>query len=589
MAYFELEALPNPKVVGEQLISLIKTPMVETIKLPGCVIEVNELFLNHSIRIMGCPGTELCILKNAITLKPENGTIQVDFKECSITMKIPREQTPETRMLFDVHSKASLHLLDCQLKVEHMQEPGSYIITGTSSSIEPEVMKCICINLRSVASVKNGAESFNKICVASPQVFHSANAIVISCSFLQFYTALCMGHNGTAKIEKSGFFRTKGPAIFATNPYKFYLEGSRFENCLENGIELRWENAENSNIEREVKIENNDFNNIRGHGLSLISDSSTLFSSNVYLTNNRVQNCRQDGIYIKSFQASLIEIRRNTVCAVNGNGICVLGTRCSIFYIKLSTIRDNGGCGVYLNESSCTIQECNISANGQSGVAVIGSPGANKVAEEEIEVNIRDSIMGENKQHGIAVMDICNLEVTVSKCKAYANKEYGIFLFYRDNLSTAISQSLSASIAIPAPLKQVGKVLLNGGEIVMNRKGGVHINQLFTHIDGTCIKDNGEYAIFLPIKRSEKYVAFAGSTIGKKCIQGVIGGKWGCVSIYPTGNKCGGACSCIILQRLFILDYQQLSPSISRMHSKQQKTQLTDDNSYYSSFIWMQI
>jgi len=527
--------LPTPEVIGEQLQNLVRATSVEAIKLPGCQIEVDELLISHSIRLVGCPGTELILVKNSVTIHSENSPIQVYFKECSITMRIPYDRTPDPRILFDVYEKASLHLLDCQLKTEYIQAPDSYIISKTSPRIAFEFGKDICVNIRGVEqNPPLPGDINNKICypVSPSNQNIGPSATIMSCAFLTFYNAVHVGNNGTLRLEKSGFFRAKGYAIYAINPYKMHVEGSKFENCLEGAIEVKWENTENSGPERIVKLENNDISNMKGHVILSSGNSNNTVNSTLEIIGNKIHLCKQDGIHLRKLAISSIEISQNTIQAVNGSGLNLYEVKCPNFDIKHCGIRENGGCGIYITESSCKIQNSDISLNGQSGISVTSHNSSKN--EDPVEISISECRANENAQHGITVVDIVNSTVMVSKSKIIGNKEYGLFLFHTDNMSTAISQSLSSSVAIPISLKPIGRVVLSGGEISINKRGGVHISQLFTHIDGTNILDNGEYAIYLPMKRSEKYVAFAGSTIGNKCIQGIVGGKWGRINIYPS-------------------------------------------------------
>ncbi len=528
---------------------------VEAIKLPGCLIELDELTLSRSIRFVGCPGSELSILKGSIRLRPESAPAEMYFKECSLTIKVPFDRSPEPRALFEVGNKATLHLRDCQLKAEYTPAPPPFIISEVPPPPGSEQVKDVCIHILPSRTCVESATLFNdnkQICLSVRKPAAGGSVTACSSSFLQFYTHVLVGKDGNFRAEKSGFFRSKGTAIVAVNPHTVDVEGSRFENLQDGAVEIKWDTdvVGELSAEREVRLEDNDINSVRTNGIALTCElvEKQQLSANVNVIGNRVQGCKQDGIAIKGMQGAVIEVRQNSVTSVMGNGISVFDSRCSTLRLKLNSLRDNAGCGVCVSESSCRIQFCDCSSNGQSGVAIIGHNGGVQKGGDEgnVDVELLECTLSENKQHGLAAVDICGGSVSVTRCRLNGNKEYGLFLCHNDNLSTAISQSLSMSTAMPVSLRPAGKVVITGGEVKLNRHAGVYVSQMFTHIDSAAIKDNWEYAIFLPFKRSEKYVAFAGSTIGKKCIQGVIGGKWGKVSIYPAATKCG-ACSCAIL------------------------------------------
>jgi len=520
-------------LLGEQLSTVVRTLHVEGVKLPGNEIEIPELTIRRPLKFLGSPGTNLIVTTGSINIR-KNTT----FKECTIILKIPAQANIPSRSLFRVHPGAKLELQDCHVKAEYTIGHPNYVSASENKII---ISDDNCINMLSEyeKDPENMAESLSEnkeIPVIS----------LMSSSFMNFYNHIIVSKDSNANIEKCGFFRSKGAAFNCTNPRNLKIEGTQFEDCNDSGIEIKFLKDESKEIfKRTIKIEGNTINESKGSGILIYGEKSVNMplKADIYLRENKIQSCKEDGILIRNMELDYIEISNNMVICSASNGIGIYNTLCTNLDLNQITSKDNGFCGVYIQETACNIKNSLFTNNGVSGVGVVGDPISLKGKNTNNEINIIDSNTSGNRQNGISLLDYYKGIVSIVSCKISDNKDYGIFLStheIQDKTQQNQSSSVATSASIINPMPK-SKVIITKGEIKHNKKGGIYLSQQYTHIDSTLIDNNGEFAIYIPSRNGEKDLAFSASTLMNECIQGHIGGRWGKISIYQNSTVCGCA------------------------------------------------
>ncbi len=509
-----LEPLPSATLLGEQLVTLLRNPRVDGVRLPGCRIALPELELRRPIRLLGAPGTYLELLQGGLAIIGE-GTL-VALKECTVVLKIPARSEPPVsppRSLFYVEPGARLEMQDCQLRAEYCVGHPYYVSASENRSSQ-------------VLSDDIGIQ----VCSSGDK---AGAASLMACSFINFATHLKAETNCEIRVERCGFFRCKGSALTAVCPTRMQVVDTVFEDCNEAGIEVRLTSSGRPETKRTATIDNNLISENAGSGIVIAGEKGAApqFDAEITISNNRVQNCKQDGICVRDVAVAKLEMTLNATTNTNANGVGIYTSRCPVLKLEQAICKENSYCGVYIQESACSIKACDCSHNGVSGIGIIGSPTKGDIMVEECQ------ICG-NKQSGISLLDFYIGTLSVVGCRVDDNKDYGLFLSCHDN--PAVSQSAaSTSTAAPGPVAVQSKVVLTQGEVKRNRKGGIYLSQQFTRVDCTQIKENGEFAVYIPVKGEEKELDLSAGTLAKKFINGHVGGRWGTIRIYSDKSMCG--------------------------------------------------
>lgn len=463
------------------------------------------------------------------------------MRECTIVLKIPAEVSSVSippRSLFMVGNDTRLELLDCNLKAEYAVGHPHYVAASENRSSQV-LSDDLGIQIAHFIEGEEGKDQGEK---SEGKPSQPGTVSLVACSFTNFFTHLMAGRNSSVRMERCGFFRCKGSAVIAENPINMRIEESIFEDCNEAGIEVRWKRTGKPGLKRTVTLERNSIGETAGSGIALLGEKNEtqIFKADVVLNGNRVQSCKQDGICIRNVSLNMIELALNSASGTAANGIGIYSSHCSIFNLENGVCKENSYCGIYIQETACNIKSYECSCNGVSGIGIIGCPAVLKPGDENCrEVTLADCSISSNRQSGISLLDFYFGVLNIVSCRLSENKDYGIFLSCHESPSTAPSQSISATGGQIVPLPAQSRVVLMQGEMKRNKKGGIYLSQQYTHIDGTAIKENGEFAVYIPTKDGEKDLAFSAATLMKKCINGHIGGRWGRVSVYSANTMCG--------------------------------------------------
>lgn len=518
--------MPSPEILGEQLSLLVSTPSVDAIQLPPCRINSGELIIQRSVTFIGCPGAQLVVQNTPITIKSMSGSnINVRFIECSFSLEIPTKscESQIQQTMIQINEGGTLELQDCQLKSESGNTNDSVLEHSQSMSFHQDNFTT-CINLM------GSAQTSDKI--GSKPNTSAAQLLAHSCSFLYFSKGILAENNNLISIEKSGFIKIAASAIVTTNPQYIYIEGTNIENSGDCGIELRWTKPSFSDdSDREIKIVNNLIADCKEHGVSF-SGIGFPFKNTISVTGNRFQLMHKDGIHLKDLAVRSFIISSNNINTVSGNGISIY--RCDIpkLTIKANNIKNNKSSGIYLLNTSCVISSCECINNGLSGMVINGN---NCIADKKDNTNsnitVSDCVFNENNENGISILDLRSGTILLEKCIMSGNHEYGLYL------------SKTSFLASPSPVENSpntqkwSQVQIDHGEICYN-KSGIYLLQQHVHIDKTLIKFNAELAINMPLRELSPYLDISTQTSAKKCIQGVVGGKWGSVGTEKRDEHC---------------------------------------------------
>ncbi len=508
------------------------------VKLPGCEIELPEVVVKRPIKFLGSPGTQLVLKAGSIHIKSA-----LNIKECTIILKIPADVPNSCRSLFKVYRNSKLELQDCHVKAEYCVGHPYYVAASENRVVISDDI-CVELGIESAATPESEAEDGQFEGAGSVSTKNAPGAALFtSCSFINFCTHVVAAKDCSVSIDKCGFFKCKSSALSVTNPVTLRVEGSTFEDCNDSGIEIKWTKDETKvDIKRLLKIEGNTVTESKGAGILILGDKidSQPVKADVFIKSNKIQSSKQDGICIKHLSCDTIEMSHNTIFNTTSNGIGIYSSRAATFDLSHIISKENTFCGIYLQETACSIKNSECCNNGVSGIGIVGNPTFHKHIDENIAIS--DCNISCNKQSGVSLLDYHIGTVNITNCKLDENKDYGLFLSCNESpekaaasQSTSVTTSGAGSIV---PLPQ-SKVVLTQGQMRHNKKGGIYLSQQYTHIDSTLIKDNGEFAVYIPTKNGEKDLAFAATTLMKKCISGHIGGRWGRITIYPSNSMCG--------------------------------------------------
>lgn len=480
------------------------------INLPPSNIIITSFTINHTITFSGCPGTHFIIKSSPITLKSIiKSQIFVHFKECVFSLVSTPGDLPSTQILFQIEEGATLELQDCQLKAE-----GNF----TDHIQKEKVFKpkyATCINLA-------------KSIIDSDTNIFSAQANIISCSILYFSRAIVAEGDNSFKIEKSGIFKIAIAAISAVNPLEIGIDDSNIEACGSFGVEIKFNKIQfYKSKRRRIKIVNSNFNEMNGCGISLLGDkepSKTFIS----LIGNQIQSCKENGIMGKDLAIEEVIMDNNNLKLIEGNGIKLMDCEGCKYSLRSNCSNENSGVGISLTSTSCNLSLCECNKNFLGGITILG----NSNEKQESSIELEECNIKENKQSGVSIFDMQCGNVTLTKCRITDNKKYGLFLSSNKPQSSVKNTDKNG-------------IILNLGEISFN-KAGVYLQQEKLKIDGTAIKRNVGYAIFIPQKESSFLLELSPITITRKLVQGFIGGPWGENALSLKNKNCGcSVCSIV--------------------------------------------
>ncbi len=528
---------------------------VDTVRLPGCKIELHGgVTIKRSVTLAGVPGTEIVVQGNPILIKPGGTTSEpivtlVRIVECTVVLRGDDiDSSSEPLTLFEVDSKASLELQDCQLKVYGSEATPTSALKSAASTSRKTLGVCIReINL---------AESAGPTATA-PRLLPLGSVNLTSCSFFGFMFPVICECPAQLSLSKSSFIKSLGRCITALDPIKLLVEDCSFESIGDTAVNVRFEpvvagvTVSDAEPRKIIRVAHNVVADSKGYAISLaaVKTLTNVLGYEVMICENQIQSPKKDALHFMDLKLLKLQIINNTVIDAGGNGITVLGSMCGTLVLSHNTLQQCAGCGIFIADSSCKISACECSFNKGNGVSIIGNPLSGK-CDSKKTIEVSECMIRNNKQHGISIQDFCNGTVTILKCAIESNHENGVSATCADPYASlvSLSQSMSISTVAPAPLSE-STVVVSHGEIKYNRGSGIYLSQQFLMIDGgTFIKNNAQFAIHLLTKGDEKYLRLGKEAKEKATIDGIVGGKWGNSDIVAGNVLC--CCCCVKLCRI---------------------------------------
>lgn len=509
-------SLESALLLGKQLLAVLRTLNVKGIILAGHEIEVSDIVISRPMTFFGNPGTQLIIKSGSIDVKSS-----FYMKEVTIISKV---SVNSSKPLFRVFGGAELKLQDCHAKVERFFDDD--------------------------CDTPKEEKEDNKVCIKmiEDDLGKPASITLMSCSFIGFDNHITAVKGAILDIDKCGFHKPLKSAIVATNPSKVKIKESNFEKCLDSTIEVRWENSKlNTDEEIVIAIENNTI--VRSGMNGILIDGEKLqkikINAQIKVNNNQISKCKNDGICLKNIIGNTIEILNNTVSNNNSNGISVYSSYCNSIELVCDNCIENEFCGIYIKETLCTIKKGFIVKNKIHGVSIINNPKNDKNSYHSTD--IFECNINENAKNGLYILNNNTRVINIINCKINNNNDYGVYLISSENLIVSTNQSyienslsrvnLINTAVYPIDYLFQSRVYLNMGEIQGNGRGGIYMNRQLTCISNVIIKNNGEFAVYIPAKNNRKEVSIIGDS--KRLILGTIGGRWGKADDYINNHVCG--------------------------------------------------
>ncbi len=538
MNAFSLEPLESSSMLGEQLALLLGTMTIETIKLPGCPIELGGVTIKRPVTLIGSPGTQIIVQKAPMAVKPgiAGVVVTVKFIECTFILRLPFQTSSGPAALFKVDTQTSLELQDCQLKVEEADPAPAEAPTQKPDAPE------------TVAVVVLGATP------NSSQPALSGTVKLTSCSLFAFKSAVAGEDGSQVQVSRCSFIKAGGTVVTAKNPLRLAVEGCNFESPAGCAVEIKYDAEKRPGQAASVRIDHNIFTESKCGAVRISSDRGDCtpvlsLDCEVTITENQIQGGAPDGICVKNLGVTRMSIANNTISEVVGNGISLALVHCPAILLSRNVVQQCTGFGIYLMETSCKLAACECNFNRQSGFSIMGcvTPNASLGNSEDKgkDIELKDCVARSNKQHGVSVLDFYNGQIRIEKCEIENNHENGVWLNCGDSLTSAINMSVSMASIFPAGAVE-GRVEVHGGEIKFNRLSGIYVGQQPITVDATVIKGNFQFGIHLPTKKEERFLKLTRETVTKQTIQGTVGGAWGRSTLYPTGSICA-CCFCSII------------------------------------------
>lgn len=545
----------SPKISGlllQNYLTSINTDEKIIIQLPGKSFELTELnLINKNVVFIGSAGTQICINQGEICIK--NST--VSFKECSIVLsynkniaKLPKIKNP--KCLFEITENSELNLSDCLLKADYFNE----------IPIKSEVIP-------------------NLICIYINQHENPGKIRINSCSFMHFFSHIVGVKPKDLIITECGFFKCLNSAILIIDPENLHISNSKFENCTETGIELRFTHEIISSL---ILIDSNKISKCGANGISVsgekllkpifLKENCPCTTLEINIKNNKISECRLDSIFIRNLQVfnngiKLI-LQKNNIFESERNGISIVSILSKSLVKSKINLTENciencKGNGMNLLEINGVIKivECICLYNIQRGILVYMGPGA-KNEKIKKKFKIENCIVRENTNGGIGIFDMLDQEsVFIRNCIINTNGEYGLVIGNLQqsqqpmsnninqttksiSMSSILQNNLSNTLSSPYYLskEKTSKthVMLQSGEIVENLRGGIFLGAYQLFIEETKIKFNGSAAIFMETSRGKTH--FSKKTIAKKSIVGIVRTKYNEINIYSKNEEPKSCC-----------------------------------------------
>ncbi len=523
------------------------TEGIEILRLPQCRIDLQELRITRSVAFYGCPGTDITVLSGPIRIIADGAPITVCFIECSLFYAGGTGSPAGPHTMFEVSSGAKLAFQDCRLETECVNPANESSEDSTLLATAHPSGKRTAIRVMGMMEENEGqrypsgpgnshSHNHSHGHVAAPGVL-----VVINSSFQYFTTALTIGSNSIVRLEKSGFFKSQGSAIMVTDPIQLQMDEVNIEAGAKSGIELYWTKAvaQDPTAEREVKIVNSYFCNLAECGLIISGEPARQDLPRVHMliSENRILECKKDGIQLKGLRLGAVMMSNNTIEATQDNGVSIFRCECEKLLLQQTTTKHTGGNGIIAVGSSLALERCQCTYSKQSGISISGNSIPRAEETTRLQISLKECKCQWNKLNGIMMLDLTSGTAIIEKCFVSGNQEYGIYISCNEYLSSALLKP-NVPAATGPPSTWTRRVGIIEGEIT-NNKSGVFLQHQNVDLDSTLIHGNVEYAIYIPVKTSERCLMLPPATVEKKCIQGTIGGAWGSASVANQHKACG--------------------------------------------------
>ncbi|CDW73677.1 UNKNOWN [Stylonychia lemnae] len=235
---------------------------------------------------------------------------------------------------------------------------------------------------------------------------------VKSCNIQNFSLAFLAGSNSILSVELSHITNVRQGAIAVVNPKILKVSGTVIDTIMGNGIQILFKNIKMNVIKRGSVLTSK----VSSMSLSnLGSTSQREIIKKVYIEDNKIINCKESGIFIRSIVPDQMKVGSNQKYPrIN-----------AIIKIQKNKIYQNKYCGLHLNKihlHQIEVNNCEFYQNQFANILLDKAQGQNVDLFTILRCKIWSSL-----ENGLIIKDSHN--ITIHECEFIKNKLSGIYLF----------------------------------------------------------------------------------------------------------------------------------------------------------------